>query len=194
MHTMLTLRAVAICSNLAFIVYATGAGIYPVLILHFILLPLNAAYFVRMVLVLRRAKLAANTDLSPNWLQPFMHTQRIKAGETIFEKGDHADALYLIGSGQVELPEIDKLLYPGEVFGEVGLFAVDRRRRTQSARAASDLELFWIKADALKRICERNPGLSLYFLRPVATRLSSNASERTEPRQAPSARCAGDIR
>ena len=31
----------------------------------------------------------------------------------------------------------------------------------------SDLDLFWITADELKKLCERNPGLSLYFLRFV---------------------------
>ncbi|MCK1494935.1 cyclic nucleotide-binding domain-containing protein [Bradyrhizobium sp. 180] len=175
MRTMLTLRAVAICSNVAFIVYGIGADVYPVLVLHLILFPLNLAHFGRMIAVLRRAKFATDTDLSPNWLQPFMRERHVKAGETIFEKGDHADSLYLIASGQVELPELRKILLPGEVFGEVGLFAVDRRR-TQSARALSDLELLWMRADELKKLCERNPGLSLFFLRLVATRLVSNAS------------------
>lgn len=176
MHSMLALRALAICSNLAFIVYGIGAAIHPVFILHFILLPLNVAHFVRMLTVLGRAKsAAANSDLSPNWLQPFMRKQHVHAGEMIFKRGDYADTLYLIASGQVELPEIQKTLRPGEVFGEVGLFAIDRRR-TQTARAVSDLDLFWITAAELRSLCERNPGLSLYFLSLVATRLTSNTS------------------
>ena len=176
MHTMLTLRAVAICSNVAFIVYAIGDRLHPVLILHLILLPLNVAHLSRMILLLRRGKAAASTNLAPNWLQPFMRMQHIKKGATIFAKGDYADALYLIASGEVELPELELILQPGEVFGEVGLFAVNRRR-TQTARAASDLDLFWITADELKKLCERNPGLSLFFLRLVATRLVANAPE-----------------
>jgi CRP/FNR family cyclic AMP-dependent transcriptional regulator len=173
---MLTLRAVAICSNLAFIVYGIAAAVHPVLVLHLILLPLNVAHFIRMFVVLRRAGLATNRDLSPNWLQPFMRKQRFHAGEMIFKRGDHADTLYYIASGQVELPEIQKTLWAGDVFGEVGLFTVDRRR-TQTARATSDLELLWITADELKRLCERNPGLSLYFLRLVATRLVTDAAQ-----------------
>lgn len=173
MRTMLSLRAIAICSNVGFIIYGVGASIHPVLVLHLILLPLNVAHLVRMLTVLRRAKSAANTDLSPNWLQPFMRKQHVNAGETIFKKGDHADALYLIESGEIELPEIKKILGPGDVFGEVGLFAIDRRR-TQTAWAISDLNLFWITAEDLKCLCERNPGLSLYFLRLVATRLAAN--------------------
>ncbi len=39
---MVALRAVAIASNLAFIAYGARAGIDPVLLLHVLLLPLNA--------------------------------------------------------------------------------------------------------------------------------------------------------
>ena len=104
---MLWLRGVTICSNLAFIAYGLGAGVYPVLILHVILLPLNAWLWVKMALLLRKAKLAAATDLSPAWLQPFMRSKRFKRGEIIFQRGDYADSLYMIVSGAIELPEID---------------------------------------------------------------------------------------
>jgi CRP/FNR family cyclic AMP-dependent transcriptional regulator len=175
MNTMMTLRVVAICSNLAFVIYGVAANVYPVLLLHLILLPLNALHLIEMVWLLRRAKLAAATDLSPHWLQPFMRTKRIKAGEMLFAKGEYADALYMIASGEVELPEIELKLKPGDLFGEIGLFSVERRR-TQSALARSDLELLWISGAELKKLCERNPGLSLYFLRLMASRLTANAS------------------
>jgi hypothetical protein len=41
MRDMLALRAVAIASNVAFITYGALAGIYPVLMLHIVLLPMN---------------------------------------------------------------------------------------------------------------------------------------------------------
>lgn len=175
MSTMLSLRAVAICSNIAFISYGIGAGLYPVLILHLILFPLNIILFFRMLKLLRKAKLAAATDLSSTWLQPFMEPGHFKAGETIFRKGQHADLLYMIISGEIRLPEIDQRLSAGELFGEVGLFSLERRR-TQSAVAETDVDLLWISAGALKKLCERNPGLSLYFLRLTATRMTQNAA------------------
>ena|SRR5579863_1628326 len=46
MSTMLPLRAVAICSNVLFAAYGSVAHIYPVLVLHIILLPIN---FVRLL-------------------------------------------------------------------------------------------------------------------------------------------------
>ena len=42
MKTMVPLRIVGICSNCAFIMYGYLDGLYPVLILHLILLPLNS--------------------------------------------------------------------------------------------------------------------------------------------------------
>ena len=135
MSTMLSLRAAAISSNLAFIGYGIGAGIYPVLILHVVLLPLNVLLLLQMTTLLRKAKLAAATDLSPGWLQPFMHAKHFKAGEIIFSKGEHADLLYMIVSGEVRLPEIERRLSAGDLFGEVGLFSL-ARRRTRGYQAA----------------------------------------------------------
>ena len=185
MGTMLWLRGVAICSNLAFIGYGLGADVHPVLILHLILLPLNVWLLLQMALLLRKAKLAAATDLSPAWLQPFMRGRRFRAGETIFQRGDYADSLYMIASGAVKLPEIDQRLSDGELFGEVGLFSVERRR-TQTAVAATDVELLWISGGELKKLCERNPGLSLYFLRLTATRMTANAARASQPFAKPS--------
>ena len=59
MSTMLRLRVVAICSNVAFVAYGSIAGIHPVLILHLILLPVNLTLLVRMTTVVREAKFAA---------------------------------------------------------------------------------------------------------------------------------------
>jgi len=171
----LTLRAVAICSNLAFVGYGLGAGIYPVLILHIILLPLNLMLLIQMAALLRKAKLAAATDPSSAWLQPYMLTKHFRAGETVFRKGDYADSLYMIVSGEVKLPEIGRRLSPGDLFGEIGLFSVERHR-TATAVAVTDVDSLWISGGELKKLCERNPGLSLYFLRLTATRMTENAA------------------
>jgi CRP/FNR family transcriptional regulator, cyclic AMP receptor protein len=180
MGTMLNLRAIAIFSNLAFIGYGLGAGIYPVLILHAILLPLNTMLLIQMAVLLRKARLAAATDLSPSWLQPFMRAKQFKAGETIFRKGDYADSLYMIVSGDVIIPEIDRRLSLGELFGEIGLFSIERHR-TASAVAVTDVDSLWISGGDLKKLCERNPGLSLYFLRLTATRMTENAARPISP-------------
>src|SRR3954463_16420756 len=100
----------------------------------------NVVLLLQMTTLLRKAKLAAATDLSPDWLQPFMRAKQFKAGEAIFRKGEHADLLYMVVSGEVVLPEIDQRLSPGDLFGEVGLFSI-ARRRTQPALAETNVDL-----------------------------------------------------
>lgn len=56
MRSMVCLRAVGILSNIAFISYAAGMELIPVLVLHIILLPVNALELHRL-LQCRRAHL-----------------------------------------------------------------------------------------------------------------------------------------
>ena len=81
----------------------------------------------------------------------------------------------MIVSGEVSLQEIGRRLSPGDLFGEIGLFSVERQR-TATAVAATDVASLWISGGELKKLCERNPGLSLYFLRLTATRMTENAA------------------
>ena len=175
MKTMIPLRAAAICSNVAFIVYGFYDSLYPVLILHAILLPLNIWRAVQMRLLIRKVEIASKGDLSTDWLKPFMKEQRYKAGETLFNRGDHAERVYMVLSGNVHIEQIDYTLHPGELFGEVGLFSADHLR-TQTARALTDVNLLWIAEGELAQICYQNPGLAFYFLRLVTNRLIANAS------------------
>ena len=52
--TIVVLRLVAIASNLAFIGYALAKGLYPVLILHVVLLPLNCVRLAQLRAVTKR--------------------------------------------------------------------------------------------------------------------------------------------
>jgi hypothetical protein len=75
MRQMVTLRAVAIASSLAWLVYGWADHIYPVLCLHVILLPLNA---VRLYKALRgqaaaRSEQRAAPTLGPRWRQRSMY-------------------------------------------------------------------------------------------------------------------------
>lgn len=70
MRTMVPLRLTAIGSNFAFITYASMAGLYPVLILHLVLLPMNVWRTIQMLALVRRVREAARGDLSVEWLKP----------------------------------------------------------------------------------------------------------------------------
>jgi len=39
--SMVTLRVLALCSNIAFVVYAVAASLWPILLLHAVMFPLN---------------------------------------------------------------------------------------------------------------------------------------------------------
>ena len=142
MKTMIPLRCAAVCSNVAFIVYGFYDIVYPVLVLHAILLPLNVWRGVQMLRLIKRVEAASKGDLSTDWLTPFMKEAHLKAGEIIFNRGDHADRLYMIITGDVHLEQIDHTLRAGDLFGEIGLFSADHRR-TQTARAQTDVDLLW---------------------------------------------------
>src|ERR1700674_2725457 len=86
MKTMIPLRYAAICSNVAFIVYSFNDNLYPVLILHAILLPLNVWRAVQLLRLIKRVEAASSGDLSTDWLKPFMKEAHLKAGEILFNK------------------------------------------------------------------------------------------------------------
>lgn len=54
--TVVPLRLVAITSNVAFIGYAAAEGLYPVLLLHLVLLPLNCLRLIQLRLAARRVE------------------------------------------------------------------------------------------------------------------------------------------
>jgi len=74
---------------------------------------------------------------------------------------------------------MDHRLGEGELFGEMALFSADRRR-TQTAVAATDIELLWISEKQFSHICNQNPGVAIYFLRLTTERLLSNAARLRE--------------
>ena len=175
MKTMIPLRCAAITSNIAFIVYGLYDGLYPVLALHAILLPLNVWRAFQMLRLVKRVKAASRGDLSIDWLKPFRKEAQFKADEIIFTRGDYADRLYMIISGNIHLEQIDRTLNAGDMFGEIGLFSADHAR-TQTARTLTDVDLLWISEGELVQVCYQNPGIAFYFLRLTTNRLLANAS------------------
>jgi hypothetical protein len=97
--TMIPLRAIGIGANCFFILYGLVGGVYPLLALHAILLPLNAARLYQMLQLVRNVKAAAQGDLNTEWLKPFMRTRATRPDEVIFRKGDLSSAMYYTVTG-----------------------------------------------------------------------------------------------
>src|SRR5215211_1024186 len=134
MKTMIPLRVVGIASNVAFMSYAllglaygVFGRLYPILVLHACLLPLNVVRL-REVRGLVQAVRSASDDEALQALVPYMKTESHAAGEVLFRRGERADKLYMIQRGRAFFPEIGKQVAAGSVFGEVGLLAAPGTR------------------------------------------------------------------
>jgi CRP/FNR family cyclic AMP-dependent transcriptional regulator len=173
MKTMIPLRIVAITSNAAFIAYAllglhygVFGRVYPILVLHACLLPLN----VRRLHELRRLVTAVREMSDADTLEalvPYMKSEQHAEGDVLFKAGDPPDKLYLIQSGRVVFPELDKRLSAGELFGEVGLFA-PQKVRTVTAICADDCRLATITGDKVLELYYQNPSFGLFLIRLVS--------------------------
>jgi len=170
MKSMLPLRALAVASNVFFIAYGYVHSSLPELVLHSVLLPLNARRL-REIRKLTEEIARTNQD-SPvsQWLLPHMTRRTFKAGEVLFRKGDLADEVVYIASGQLKLQEHDQILGPGELIGEIGLFSPEKRR-TQSIVCETDGELYRMTDEMIYRLYYQNPKLGFYVIRLIVERL-----------------------
>lgn len=170
MKTMIPLRIAGIMANFAFIAYGALGNVYPVLVLHAILLPLNVARLWQMVALVRAVRDASTSDVSIDVLKPFMTPRGCASGQVLFRKGDVADAMYYIVSGRFRIPEIGRLRGPGDLVGELGLVA-PRQERTRSLECIEDAQLLVIGFDEVRQLFFQNPRFGFYFLRLVSQRL-----------------------
>jgi|SRR5690242_1925421 len=173
MKTMIPLRVVGIVSNVAFMAYGIGGRIYPVLILHAILLPLNCIRLVQMQALIRKVRDAAQGELSMEWLMPFMHRRHAAKGETLFSRGDPAIELYLVLSGSIRLVDVAVCVGPGSVIGEIGIFA-PTAQRMDTALCETDVDVGVIRNDKVLQLYHQNPKLGFYLIRLVIQRLLEN--------------------
>src|SRR5882672_8466141 len=120
MKRMIPLRMIGICANCVFIAYGLLAPVYPQLVLHGVLLPLNAFRLWEMLRLIGKVRAASQGDLNMEWLKPFMSKRACKAGEVIFRKGDLSSAMFYTVSGRYHLKEIAADVSPGQVIGELG--------------------------------------------------------------------------
>jgi CRP-like cAMP-binding protein len=170
MRGMIPLRIAGIGTNLAFILYGAFAPIYPVLLLHLTLLPLNTVRLYQMLQLVKKVKAASRGDLNMDWLKPFMSKRICKSGEVIFRKCDLASAMFYTVSGQYRLNEISADIGPGQMIGEIGLIAPENKR-TLTFECVEDGELLEISYTAVEQLYFQNPQFGFYFLQLISQRL-----------------------
>jgi CRP/FNR family cyclic AMP-dependent transcriptional regulator len=173
MKTMIPLRMIGIAGNVAFMSYAllglaygVFGRLYPILVLHACLLPLNVIRL-RQLRRLVQAVRSASDDDALQALVPYMKTESHASGDVLFRHGDPADKLYTIQRGRVFLPEIDKHVAAGAVFGEVGLLAAPGTR-SLTAVCEGDCQLSTITKDKALELYYQNPTFGMFLMRLVS--------------------------
>lgn len=128
MSTMIPLRVIALGSNVLFALYGYFDHLYPVLILHAILFPVNLFRLMQFQRLIRDVRQAQGTDLPVQSMFPYMTQREVPAGETLIRKGEKADRLFYLLEGELEIVDLGKRLEPGAVLGEIGVFASAHER------------------------------------------------------------------
>jgi CRP/FNR family transcriptional regulator, cyclic AMP receptor protein len=174
MKTMVPLRAVGICSNIAFITYAYLGGLYPILILHSILLPLNGFRLREMQRLIQQVRASTREGTNDmDWLRPFTSVRPVHAGEVLFRKGDTANDMFVVVSGRFRLVETGIDLAPSQVVGEFALLAPERSR-TQTIECIEDGSLLQIGYWQVEQLFFQNPKFGFYLLKLITQRLFQN--------------------
>jgi len=173
MQTMIPLRITGIAHNVVSIFFGYSYGVFPMLVQHAILLPINSLRLYEMIRLIRKVKDASAGDSSLEWIKPFTNKQEHKAGDILLSKEDKADSMYFVVSGKLRLREINMVLETGAVVGELGFLAPDKRR-TQTVECIEDTVLLTIGYDRLEQLYFQNPKFGMYFLRLTTARLFDN--------------------
>ena len=173
MRTMVPLRVTGIISDVFFIGYGVLSGTVTTLMLYLLLLPINIFRLGQMLKLVKRARIAAQGDLSMDWLKPFMTRRKYGQGDVLFRKGDRANEMFFTVTGKFLVTELGIELPPGRLVGELGFLSPDNRR-TQSLECTEDGHMLAITYDRLLEIYFQNPEFGYYFLRLSTERLLQN--------------------
>ena len=173
MSTMIPLRILALASNVLFILYGYFDNLQPVLLLHATLLPVNLYRLFQFQRLVRDMRNITGTELPMQSLIPYMNKVHRAAGETLVRKGDQADRLYYLVDGELELTDFNKLLKPGAVVGEIGVFA-PHHRRTATIVCRTDCDLFELTGQKAKELYFQDRSFGFAVLQLIIGRLVEN--------------------
>jgi hypothetical protein len=173
MPTMVRLRVFGILSAVFFMAYGLLATAIPTFLMYLLLLPINSFRLFQIMKLVKKARIAAQGDLSIDWLKPFMDTRNYKKGDVLFLKGQKADEMFLITTGKFLVKEIGVELLPGRLMGELG-FVTPNNKRTQTVECIEDGAVMTITYDRLLEVYFDNPDFGYFFLRLSSDRLLQN--------------------
>jgi CRP/FNR family transcriptional regulator, cyclic AMP receptor protein len=137
------------------------------------LLPVNTARLIQILRLTRNIGTAHALDLSVHSLLPFMSRRFVNAGEVLMRKGDKADRMYYLVNGQMEVRELGKIVEPGAILGEIGIFARDQKRMATIV-CVTDCELYEMSETKAKQLYVQDRFFGLAVLQLIIGRLLEN--------------------
>ena len=183
MKSMMPLRLVALSANIFFVVYGYLESALPSLMLYAVMIPINAKKVWQMKKLVRAIENAKSETPVSEWLLPHMTRREVKAGTTLWHRGDKATEMLYVEKGQLKLQEYDELIGPGSLVGEIGLFAPDNRR-TRTIVCATDCTLYGLSAEAMALLYYENPKLGYHVMRLIVARLMRDVDVANKRREA----------
>ena len=173
MRTMIPLRIFAILTNLVLIGTAIPGRNYPVILVQALVLVLNSYRLHQMLQLVRDVKKSVNSDLSMEWLKPFMTERKCEAGEVLFYKDEKAEDMLYIVSGRFRLVESGIELPVGAIVGELGMLSPSNMR-TQTLECIEGGLILSVSYSKVEELYVQNPAFGFYFLRLSSARLFQN--------------------
>jgi hypothetical protein len=173
MKTMIPLRVFAILTNFVLIGTALPHQNYLVTLVQTLALVLNCYRLHQMLQLVRDVKRSVTSNLSMDWLKPFMTERKCKASEMLFYKDEKADSMFYIVSGRYRLVESGLELPIGAIVGEFGMLSPSNLR-TQSLECIADGLILSVSYDQVEQLYVQNPAFGFYFLKLVTARLFEN--------------------
>jgi len=173
MKTMIPLRVFAILTNFVLIGTAMPHQNYLVILVQAVALVLNCYRLHQMLQLVRDVKRSVSSNLSMDWLKPFMTERKCKAGDMLFYKDERADAMYYIVSGRYRLVESGLMLPIGAIVGEFGMLSPSNLR-TQSLECIEEGLVLSVTYEQVEQLYVQNPAFGFYFLKLVTARLFEN--------------------
>src|SRR3954451_3225293 len=182
MRTMIPLRVFGILANVVLIVTAIPTHNFLVMGVQVVMLLVNPYRLHQMLQLVRDVKKSVNSDLSMEWLKPFMTERQCAAGEILFYKDEKADEMLYIVSGKFKLVESGIVLPVGAIVGELGMLSPSNTR-TQTLECVEDGIILSVSYRQVEELYVQNPEFGFYFLRLSSARLFENI-EKLETRLA----------
>jgi CRP-like cAMP-binding protein len=114
----------------------------------------------------------ADADLGP--LAAHLKARHLRAGHLLMVEGERASEMYFVRRGQLVVlkkvtggvEQVVARVGAGEFVGEMALF--DRRPRSASIRAESDVELLVLDRPAVQALINMSPAAAAAFLRALS--------------------------